>query len=74
MAVLRPLPNPPSLPLAERIAALRLELDAWLNARVEIERIANPGIPAGAILNLMTRGSGCQCAVFQELTAKESGA
>jgi hypothetical protein len=71
MAILRPLP-PQSL--ADRIAAVRAEIETYIDQRVEAERIANPGIPTGVIRNLLTaRSGGCQCEAYLSLV-KEPGA
>jgi hypothetical protein len=55
----------PTLP--ERIELLRADIDAFIDARVEAERASCPGIPAGALRNMLVRGS-CQCEAYLQLT------
>jgi hypothetical protein len=57
--------------LAERIEALRNDICAFIDAKVEAERVTCPGIPAGALRNMLVRGV-CDCVAFLQLTEKAS--
>lgn len=59
------------MPLDERIAKLRADLDAFIDARVAEIRKTCGGVPAGVIRGSITRGMGCQCATYLEITAKD---
>lgn len=51
---------PALAPLNERIAALRAEIDAFIDALAEKEKCA--GVPLQVTRNLLTaRGGACQC-------------
>jgi hypothetical protein len=54
-----------------RIEQLRRDVEAFIDSRVEQERAAYPGIPAGALRNMMVRGN-CQCTAYLQLVAKET--
>lgn len=59
-------------PLDDRIKAIRADIDAFIDARVEADRKANPGVPGPVLRNLITaRGGGCQCAVYLNLTKQD---
>jgi len=61
--------------LEERIQALRAEVDAFIDARVEIERGLCPGVPPGMLRNLITAHSGgCQCAAYLAIKQKDVAA
>jgi hypothetical protein len=51
----------PQLSLAERIAALRAELDATIDQFAADEAKKTPGVPQVVIRQMITRGSSCQC-------------
>lgn len=56
-------------PLEDRIAAFRRELDGFVLARaLEIEQ-SSPGVPLETIMVMLNRGSGCQCAVAEQIVA-----
>jgi hypothetical protein len=57
--------------LATRIAAVRSDIDAYIDARVEAERVTCPGIPAQALRNMMVRAS-CLCSAYLQLKAKDA--
>ncbi len=63
--------NRKPLPLDEQITALRAELDAEIDARVAETVKTCPGVPAGVIRNLITRGMGCQCSAYLEMKSKD---
>lgn len=66
--------SPKTLPLEERITAMRAEIDAAIDAHVaEIVKTC-PGVPAGAIRNSITRGMGCQCAAYLQILEKDQAA
>lgn len=57
--------------LAERIALLRAETDAFIDARAALLKEDAPGVPVGVLRNLITnRAPGCACqATLIELEA-----
>jgi hypothetical protein len=64
-----------TLPLNERIEAIREEIDELIDQRVEAERELAPGVPAGVLRNLITaRSGGCACEAWLQIAAKESAA
>jgi hypothetical protein len=64
-----------TLPLEERIQNIRADIDAYIDARVEADRKANPGVPGPVLRNLITvRAGGCQCAVYLDLTKQDDAA
>jgi hypothetical protein len=56
-------------PIEVKISALREEIDAFLDAKVEEIKKECVGVPAQVIRNTLTRGH-CQCAVFLEMKSK----
>jgi hypothetical protein len=59
-------------PLEDRIRDIRAEIEAIIDARVEVVARASPGVPPGVIRNLLTaRAPACPCAQYLELGAKE---
>jgi hypothetical protein len=64
-----------TLPLEERIQTIRAEIDAFIDAQVEAERKACPGVPPGVLRDLITaRAGACQCAVYLNLTKQDDAA
>jgi hypothetical protein len=62
-------------PLEERIQNIRADIDAFIDARVEAERKACPGVPGPVLRNIITaRGGGCQCSVYLNLTKQDDAA
>jgi hypothetical protein len=55
-------PAPTKPPLNERIAALRAELDEYIDSLVD--RDAGYGVPRQVLRNTLTRGSECQCRTY----------
>lgn len=55
-------------PLNERIQSIRAEIDAFIDAKVELERERCPGVPAPVLRHGLIRGIGCQCAAYLDLT------
>jgi hypothetical protein len=79
MSILRAPQNPPQPSLKERVESIRVDLAAWLDARVEQEHSdlcaggnGDCGIPRESLRQLLTRGTGCGCAIFLEHTAKDA--
>jgi hypothetical protein len=56
------LAQPPKTPLNERIAALRAEIDAYIDELVAKD--AGLGIPTQSLRQMLTRGSECQCRTY----------
>lgn len=59
---------------AERVRAIRAELDAWIDARAEEIKKTCEGVPVASIRNSITRGIGCQCAAFLIIKAQDDEA
>jgi hypothetical protein len=53
--------------IVARIHRLQSELEALIAAHVENERRKCPGVPAEMHRQLLTKGSGCLCAIAQRL-------
>jgi hypothetical protein len=54
--------TPPPEDLASRIAAIRAEADAFIDARAEELKAQTPGVPLQVLRNILTnRSFGCQC-------------
>jgi hypothetical protein len=54
--------------LEERIAQVRADIEAVINARVDAVAKESPGVPSGVIRNLLTaRAPACPCAQYLEL-------
>jgi CubicO group peptidase (beta-lactamase class C family) len=61
-----------TLPLEERITAIRAEIDAIIDAKAEEEKGQRPGILLAVIRNLIiARNVGCQCRQYLEIKAKD---
>jgi hypothetical protein len=62
-------PTPSSQPqLDERIAALRTDIDNYIDSLVAAQKKETPGIPAGVLRNLLTARSGdCQCRAYLQI-------
>lgn len=61
--------------IEERIAELRAEIEAIIDARVVTIANESPGVPAGVIRNLLTaRAPSCRCAQYIELCKAEAKA
>jgi hypothetical protein len=62
----------PVLPLEERIQQIRVEIEAVIDARVNVVASESPGVPPGVIRNLLTvRAPACPCTQYLELSAKK---
>jgi hypothetical protein len=58
-------------PLQDRINQVRAEIEAIINARVDVVARQSPGVPPGVIRNLLTaRAPACPCAQYLELETK----
>lgn len=54
--------------LEQRINAIRIEINAIIEARAEAVAKESPGVPPGVIRNLLTaRAPACPCAQYLEL-------
>jgi hypothetical protein len=57
--------------LEERIRQIRADIEAIVDARVELVARESPGVPPGVIRNLLTaRAPACPCAQYLELDTK----
>ena len=57
--------------LEERIRQIRADIEAIVDARVELVAKESPGVPPGVIRNLLTaRAPACPCAQYLELDTK----
>ncbi|NOJ43760.1 hypothetical protein [Bradyrhizobium australiense] len=57
--------------LEERIKQVRADIEAIIDARVDVVAKESPGVPPGVIRNLLTaRAPACPCAQFLELNNK----
>jgi hypothetical protein len=64
-----------TLPLEERIATLRAELDAFIEAKAEAEAKNCPGVPLEVIRGLITqRAGGCQCRQYLQIKKEDDAA
>ena len=67
----KPMRTPPVPPLEERIKQIRAEIEAVIDARVNVVAQESPGVPPGVIRNLLTaRAPACPCTQYLELRAK----
>ena len=58
--------------LEERIQQIRAEIEAVIDARVNVVASESPGVPPGVIRNLLTaRAPACPCTQYLELSAKK---
>jgi hypothetical protein len=71
MALLKSSP-PPKIPLEEKIAMLRDELDAEIDRRAAELQETMPGVPVEVVRNILTRNSDCQCAAFLHIKNSEA--
>jgi len=61
----------PAAPLEDRIRQIRAEIEAIIDAKVEVVARQSPGVPSGVIRNLLTaRAPACPCAQYLELNPK----
>jgi hypothetical protein len=58
--------------LLTKIHRLQSELETLISMHVESERRKCPGVPAGMHRQLLTKGSGCLCAIAQRIPMKET--
>ena len=57
--------------LEDRIKRIRADIDAIIDARAEAVAKENPGVPSGAIRNLLTaRAPACPCAQYLEIAGE----
>lgn len=61
-------------PDADRIAAFRAELDAFIDARVAEIKKTCEGVPAESIRIDLMRGYSCQCAAVQRILREDEKA
>ena len=67
----KPMRTLSALPLEERIQQIRAEIEAVIDARVDLVASESPGVPPGVIRNLLTaRAPACPCSQYLELNAK----
>jgi hypothetical protein len=59
--------NQPKMSLEDRIAQLRGELAAAIDARAEQIRATMPGVPFMVCRNILTRNSDCACKVWMAI-------
>jgi hypothetical protein len=63
-----------TLPLEERIKAIRADIDVIIDVKAEAVARQNPGVPIGVIRNLLiARAPTCRCAQYLELADSEAG-
>ncbi|WNV10170.1 hypothetical protein [Tardiphaga sp. 709] len=57
----------------DRIAAIRAEIDAFIDEKAAEElKLLGPGVPLQIVRDILTaRGGRCQCAQYLEIAAKE---
>lgn len=60
-------------PLEDRIRTFRAEIDRAIDGRVAEIAKGCPGVPQGVIRQSITRGMGCQCAAYLEMTKDDAG-
>ena len=59
-------------PLEDQVAALRAEIDLFIDARVETIRKTCEGVPAPVIRNLLTaKSEGCLCQTLLNIAAED---
>lgn len=67
----KPMRTIPAPQLEDRIRDIRAEIEAIIDARVDVVARESPGVPPGVIRNLLTaRAPACPCAQYLELSAK----
>jgi hypothetical protein len=62
--------NMPTKPLKDRIAEIRAEIDAFIDAKAEQLKAEIPNVPLQVHRNDITRHSECQCRVFLTMTGE----
>ena len=68
----KPMRTLPVPRLEERIQQIRAEIEAVIDARVNVVASESPGVPPGVIRNLLTaRAPACPCTQYLELSAKK---
>jgi len=68
----KPMRTLPAPPLEERIQQVRAEIEAVIDARVNVVASESPGVPPGVIRNLLTaRAPACPCTQYLELSVKK---
>lgn len=61
--------------LNERIAALRLELEAFIDAKAETVKAQTPGVPLTVIRGLITaRAGNCECRQYLQIKEQDDAA
>ena len=59
-------------PLEARIRQIRADIEALIDARVNLVARESPGVPPGVIRNLLTaRAPACPCAQYLDLSSKD---
>ncbi len=67
----KPMRTMPAPQLEDRIRDIRAEIEAIIDARVNVVASESPGVPPGVIRNLLTaRAPACPCTQYLELSAK----
>lgn len=62
----------PAVPLETRIRQIRADIEAIIDARVNLVAKESPGVPHGVIRNLLTaRAPACLCAQYLDLSSKD---
>lgn len=62
----------PTPSLEDRIRQIRSEIEAIIDAQIELVAGESPGVPPGVIRNLLTaRSPTCPCAQYLELSAEQ---
>jgi len=61
-------------PLDERIKALRADIDAFIDARVEEETKRCPGVPAVTLRICLTHGIRCLCSAYLDVKKQDDEA
>jgi hypothetical protein len=68
MALALPKLSTTKAPLKDRIKALQAEIDSIVDEIVEKD--VGCGLPRQSLRNMLTRGSGCQCAIYDMLASE----
>ena len=67
----KPMRTLAAVPLEERIQQIRAEIEAVIDARLNMVASESPGVPPGVIRKLLTaHAPACPCAQYLELKAK----
>lgn len=60
------------MPLEARIRQIQADIEAIIDARVNLVARESPGVPPGVIRNLLTaRAPACPCAQYLDLRSKD---